>query len=29
MNLESIQRELRKAGLDGWLFFDHHMHDSA
>ena len=27
MNLESIQRELRKAGLDGWLFFDHHMHD--
>jgi Xaa-Pro aminopeptidase len=27
MNLEAIQRELQKAGLDGWLFFDHHMHD--
>lgn len=27
MNLEAIQRELRAAGLDGWLFFDHHMHD--
>jgi Xaa-Pro aminopeptidase len=22
MNLESIQRELEKAGLHGWLFFD-------
>ena len=27
MNLEAIQRELRAAGLDGWLFFDHHGHD--
>jgi len=27
MNLESIQRELQKAGLDGWLFFDHHERD--
>lgn len=27
MKLESIQRELRKAGLDGWLFFDHHERD--
>ena len=27
MNLESIQPELRKAGLDGWLFFDHHERD--
>lgn len=24
MNLESIQSEIQKAGLDGWLFFDHH-----
>jgi hypothetical protein len=22
MNLDSIQRELRAAGLDGWLFFE-------
>lgn len=27
MNLESIQRELQKTGLDGWLFFDHHQRD--
>ena len=27
MNLEAIQRELRAAGLDGWLFFDHHGRD--
>ena len=27
MNLERIQLELRSAGLDGWLFFDHHGHD--
>ena len=27
MNLESIQTELQKAGLDGWLFFDHHLRD--
>ena len=27
MNLESIQSELQKAGLDGWLFFDHHKRD--
>ena len=27
MNLEPIQRELRTAGLDGWLFFDHHGRD--
>jgi len=27
MNLESIQCELQKAGLDGWLFFDHHERD--
>jgi Xaa-Pro aminopeptidase len=27
MNLEAIQRELQLAGLDGWLFFDHHGHD--
>src|SRR5271157_5243834 len=27
MNLESIQGELQKAGLDGWLFFDHHGRD--
>ena len=28
MNLESIQSEIQKAGLDGWLFFDHHGRDS-
>lgn len=27
MNLNAIQRELRSAGLDGWLFFDHHLRD--
>lgn len=27
MNLDSIQRELQAAGLDGWLFFDHHRRD--
>jgi len=27
VNLEVIQRELQKAGLDGWLFFDHHERD--
>jgi len=27
MNLESIQRELQKTDLDGWLFFDHHERD--
>ena len=27
MNLESIQSELQKTGLDGWLFFDHHERD--
>ena len=27
MNLESIQGEIQKAGLDGWLFFDQHERD--
>jgi len=27
MNLESIQNEIQKTGLDGWLFFDHHERD--
>ena len=27
MNLDAIQHELRNAGLDGWLFFDHHERD--
>ncbi len=27
MNLDAIQNELRRAGLDGWLFFDHHLRD--
>lgn len=27
MNLKAIQHELRKAGFDGWLFFDHHQRD--
>ena len=27
MNLEAIQKELSSAGLDGWLFFDHHLRD--
>jgi Xaa-Pro aminopeptidase len=27
MDLRAIQAELQKAGLDGWLFFDHHERD--
>lgn len=27
MNLQAIQAALRDAGLDGWLFFDHHLRD--
>jgi Xaa-Pro dipeptidase len=27
MNLDGLQRELRHAGLDGWLLFDHHCRD--
>jgi Xaa-Pro dipeptidase len=27
MNLEAIQFALRDAGLDGWLFYDHHHRD--
>ena len=27
MKLHAIQTELQKAGLDGWLFFDHHERD--
>jgi Xaa-Pro aminopeptidase len=27
MNLEGIQTELQRSGLDGWLFFDHHLRD--
>ena len=27
MRLEEIQAALRKEGLDGWLFFDHHRRD--
>ena len=27
MNLPEIQEQLRDAGLDGWLFFDHHVRD--
>ena len=27
MNLESIQAEISRTGLDGWLFFDHHQRD--
>ena len=27
MELAKIQQELRNQGLDGWLFFDHHMRD--
>jgi Xaa-Pro dipeptidase len=27
MITEQIQEELRKSGLDGWLFFDHHRRD--
>jgi Xaa-Pro aminopeptidase len=27
MQLEAIQEELARQGLDGWLFFDHHQRD--
>src|SRR5580692_716277 len=27
MNLDAIQTALREAGLDGWLFYDHHHRD--
>jgi Xaa-Pro aminopeptidase len=27
MKLAAIQEQLREAGLDGWLFFDHHQRD--
>ena len=27
MNLEAIQAALREAGIDGWLFYDHHHRD--
>jgi Xaa-Pro dipeptidase len=27
MDLQKIQQEIRKQGLDGWLFFDHHLRD--
>jgi Xaa-Pro aminopeptidase len=27
MNLPRIQEALRREGLDGWLFFDHHLRD--
>lgn len=27
MDLDAIQSELRKANLDGWLFYDHHHRD--
>lgn len=27
MNLEAIQEQLLRRGLDGWLFFDHHQRD--
>ena len=27
MNIDSIQKALAAAGLDGWLFFDHHRRD--
>jgi Xaa-Pro dipeptidase len=27
MNLQAIQRAIRDAGVDGWLFFDHHYRD--
>jgi Xaa-Pro aminopeptidase len=28
MNLDAIQSALQQAGLDGWLFYDHHHRDS-
>ena len=27
MNVAEIQEALRREGLDGWLFFDHHQRD--
>jgi Xaa-Pro aminopeptidase len=27
MNVQEIQEALRRSGLDGWLFFDHHQRD--
>lgn len=27
MNLETVQQAIRDAGVDGWLFFDHHLRD--
>jgi Xaa-Pro aminopeptidase len=27
MNIETIQAAIREAGLDGWLFYDHHHRD--
>lgn len=27
MNIEKIQEELRRQGIDGWLLFDHHQRD--
>jgi Xaa-Pro aminopeptidase len=27
MNVDAIQKELRRQELDGWLFFDHHQRD--
>ncbi len=27
MHLDLIQKEIRRQGLDGWLFFDHHLRD--
>ncbi len=27
MNLQAIQQAIREAGVDGWLFFDHHYRD--
>ena len=27
MNLEAIQAAIGEAGLDGWLFYDHHHRD--
>jgi Xaa-Pro aminopeptidase len=28
MNIQAIQTAIREAGLDGWLFYDHHHRDS-
>src|SRR5262245_10704935 len=27
MDLDKIQQAIRAQGIDGWLFFDHHMRD--